>query len=406
MHRQVQAGGAGVALALHRRMALEKPNRQSTGQRSSVRPAAGTRHPARASLFTVVLASASACMPEPTRHRLRPQVALEQRGRISARIVEVQYSPGTDSNTIVVAVANHSGTAVRLDPTKIRGLRPAAADSSNVGSPMRGAISGARVGGSLSGSLGSSGSGGSGGSGSGAGSLAGAGVGMAVGMVVVLPFAVVKMVGDAWVRRERVIRPGDEVWVQVQNLKAIDDGGAHFLDLSAAFDRPVDLNRVPLVALERRDGGYRLDGEVGKYFSFRLGGGPLHRPGADDLPMGGIAILGGGMRAGRASLGGYLSILPFPELAAGLELGVNWDLSKTIRLMTAVDYSAHYLIVGKTFAHGPSLRAELLFPAEYERFFDIDVASMRIGPYAATGPVFMPGDPGWGWQWQVGLAIR
>lgn len=341
-------------------------------------------------------------------HRLRPASPLVARGRqVTAKVEWVSPHWKDGPTQVAVRVRNHGPGALHFDAARARlaelggavaASRPVSSPGREVhlGSPVGGAIVGAKIGSGLSGP-----------GGTGVGGLAGAGIGLAAGVAVMLPAAIVLAIDRAVAEARKHLEPGEEaVFPLAIKDTRLADGGRYGLVLHAALQqRPADLPPLPVVRPEQAHFGYDAPEDLRWILVTRVGGGPLLGQTDDERgAMGGIGLFFG-PQFSRFSVGIGGTLLGAGAL--GTELRYDIPAARWLSLVPFAGYGYYWLVGGPGFnvGHGPWAGLELNFPLGATRLFGWDVRDYHLGLYAQGGPVFLFEGQSPAWQFQAGVSF-
>jgi hypothetical protein len=346
-------------------------------------------------------------------HRLRPASPLATRGKqVRAQIEWVSPHWKGDAPThVAVRVRNHGPGALHFNPGRAglaelhegRSPEPAASrpvssprPEVRLGSPVGGAVAGAKIGSGLSGP-----------GGSGLGGLAGAGIGLAAGVAVMLPVGIVLAIDRAVAEARRHLEPGEEAVfpLAIKDVSLVD-GRRYGLVLHAALQqRPQDLPPLPIVLPEQEHFGYDAPDDLRWILVARVGGGPLlGKTDAERGAMGGVGLFfGPQFHRFSVGIGGTL----LGAGALGTELRYDIPAARWLSLVPFAGYGYYWLVGGPglNVGHGPWAGLELNFPLGATRLFGWDVRDYHLGLYAQGGPVFLFEGQSPAWQVQGGVSF-
>ncbi|MBK9259102.1 MAG: hypothetical protein IPM54_04640 [Polyangiaceae bacterium] len=343
-------------------------------------------------------------------HPLEPTQAarLQARGNgFSAHIerVHASYASKSPANRVDVRIDNETGQPVHIEPERIELARfdssarllgaAKTRDDINLGSPVDGAIAGARMGSSIGKVAGSGGMG---------GGVVGAGVGIAGAALVMLPLAVFAVIDAAILEGEKNLDPGESGTYRI-HLPAvpIDDGKQYALVLDEALGLPRGtMDPLPLVRPGMPHLGYRAPGDADWIFVGRVGGGAIRRAPLT-AGLGGLEIFMG-RQIGRFAFGGFGT---FGAGAWGAEMRYRFEPARFLSIVPFFGYGYYPLVgyLGFNAGHGARWGVELQFSAGHAVRFGWPRNSAKVGLFAHAGPVFLRAVEGVGFAAQGGLSF-
>ena len=345
---------------------------------------------------------------DPT-HRLRPATPLAVKGKqvdVSVAWVEPHWTGHTGPTVVGVRVKNHGPQKLYFDvsragladlhpppasqPASQPTSRPVSSPGPGVrldglvraaaGSPVAGAVAGARLGRRLSGR-----------GGTGLGGIAGAGLGLAAGAAVMLPVGIALAIQRGVAEARKHLDPGEEAVIPLQ-IAEVDlvTYRTYGLVLHGALEqRAEDLPPLPIVRPGAPHFGYDEPEDLRWILSVRVGGGPLMgKTDDEDGAMAGIGFFFG-PQLHRFSLGLGGTLLGAGSL--GAELRYDIHVARWLSLVPFAGYGYYWLVGGPGFnvGHGPLGGLEINFPLDSTRLFNWQVRDHHLGLYVQGGPVFL-----------------